>query len=570
MSEQPSIVGRMARAETKTAVAAAAAHRADATAEILVSVRAWWSYRASAIGLAGRWLDPRFAIAAEEPDFVAPSEVPDLHDRSGHELGQAYVQTIAPASRSKHGQHYTPAHLADHLWSQTRNALGWNYDDHRLPGLLRDPAAGSGALLLPPLREHLRAAAADDATLTLNGLPQLIEGVDQDATAAWVGSVILAAEMLPTLIRVPERTRRPLPALIRQGDGLDAGLSPAAIAIMNPPYGRVSLDRVTRERFVDAVYGHANLYGLFMAEGARNLAVDGVLAALVPTSFAAGLYQHRLRGYLSRQAPLRSVAFVVDRSGSFSGVLQETCLTVFQRRSHRKTSVSRINGHIEPVASIAPPLGEDPWLIPRDPADAAIAAVAAQLPLTLSAVGYRASTGPLVWNRRRQDIHARPSRSRRMILWGADLEGGEVHRDVARDAQRFLTIHGERDSQVMTLNEPAVLVQRTTAPEQTRRLVPAELTAEKLAELGGSVVIENHVNVLRPMVKTPLLSRPALARVLATHTMDRVMRCLSGTVAVSSYELGALPMPPVDVLTTWENLDGDALELAVAKAYRLS
>ncbi|WP_295791409.1 Eco57I restriction-modification methylase domain-containing protein [uncultured Microbacterium sp.] len=480
------------------------------------------------------------------------------------------MQTLSPSSRAQHGQHYTPADLADHLWLQTRVALGWNSEDHRLPGLLRDPAAGSGALLLPPLREHLRAAASDDAALTLAALPQMIEGIDQDGYAAWVGSVILAAEMLPTLARVPAKNRRPLPALVRQGDGLDPKLSPAAIAIMNPPYGRVSLDASSREQYAHVIYGHANIYGLFMAEGARNLTIDGVLSALVPTSFAAGLYQHRLRGYLSEQAPLRSVTFVQDRSGSFTGVLQETCMAVFQRRRHRKATVARVNIRIESVASIVPPHGAGPWLIPRDPADATIAAAAAQLPLSLSAAGYHASTGPLVWNRRRDDIYARPGKARRVILWGADIDGGEVRRDISRNAQRYLAIRDDRDAAVMTLTEPAVLVQRTTAPEQTRRLVPAELTPEKLQELGGSVVIENHVNVLRPTMLVPLLSRATVARVLATRTLDRVMRCLSGTVAVSSYELAALPLPAAEVLASWEGLVGEELELAVAKAYRLS
>lgn len=67
-------------------------------------------------------------------------------------------------------------------------------------------------------------------------------------------------------------------------------------------------------------------------------------------------------------------------------------MAVFQRRRHRKTTVARVNGHIESVASIAPPHGAGPWLIPRDPADATIAAAAAQLPLSLSAAGYHAST----------------------------------------------------------------------------------------------------------------------------------------------------------------------------------
>jgi adenine-specific DNA-methyltransferase len=50
--------------------------------------------------------------------------------------------------------------------------------------------------------------------------------------------------------------------------------------------------------------------------------------------------------------------------------------------------------------------------------------------------------------------------------------------------------------------------------------------------------------------------------------MDRVMRCLSGSVAVSAYELESLPLPAADVLGTWEHFHGVDLETRVANAYR--
>ena len=47
-----------------------------------------------------------------------------------------------------------------------------------LPGLVRDRASGAGALLLPPLREHVTASGRMDPQLTLASLPSLIEGSD--------------------------------------------------------------------------------------------------------------------------------------------------------------------------------------------------------------------------------------------------------------------------------------------------------------------------------------------------------------------------------------------------------
>lgn len=69
---------------------------------------------------------------------------------------------------------------------------------------------------------------------------------------------------------------------------------------MNPPYGRVRLDPEERQRFAHVLYGHANLYTLFMAAGLDQLGPDGVLGALVPTSFTTGLYYSNLRGSACR------------------------------------------------------------------------------------------------------------------------------------------------------------------------------------------------------------------------------------------------------------------------------
>lgn len=122
----------------------------------------------------------------------------------------------------------------------------------------------------------------------------------------------------------------------------------------------------------------------------------------------------------------------------------------------------------------------------------------------------------------------------------------------------------------MTLTGPAVLVQRTTAPEQRRRVVAIDFTEDHLGRWGGSVVVENHVNVLRPRDPTTpsLLSRSTLAAVLATRTIDQLARSLSGSVALSAYELESLPLPGGDILRSWETLTCAALEEAVAAAYR--
>lgn len=550
-------------------VVTSAADIGPATLAVLAAIPAWWRGQAEQAGLENEWLNVSHALSVSSPiDASATTPAASiLRGTSAQALGQAYVESLSSKSRSENGRHYTPALLSERLWAMAREALGWGVDPVSLPGLVRDPACGAGSLLLPVIREHLLANENTEPAMVISGLAARIQGVDLDELAVYVANVVLSAEALPTLARVPESRRRPIPPLAIVGDGL-ADRDAALVTVVNPPYGRMKLSDQDRVRFGEVLYGHANLYSLFMAEGAANLSERGVLAALVPTSFTSGLYFHKLREYLAKHSSLDSVTFVEDRSGMFAGVLQETCLAVFSRRRNRKVEVSRANGHIVRVATVPVPKGGSPWLIPREASDATTAAIAAKLPLTLEEAGWHASTGPLVWNRRKDDLHSRPSAKRTRVLWAADFDDGVIGRHYSRDSLRYLTTTGARDVDTMVLTSEAVLVQRTTAPEQSRRLVVADLSSETLAAMGGRVVIENHVNVLRPTIPAPLLDRETLARVLQTKTMDRLVRCISGSVALSSYELGALPLPSAETLASWKGLSGLTLERAVGAAYK--
>lgn len=533
---------------------------------LLATLPLWWEARARESGLTGGWLDLTTALDAE-PRTHDAEPLPDAIGLSAEELGAAYVTSLTSQVRARHGRHYTPSSLADHLWTMTRNALALPRRPTRLPGLVRDRACGAGALLLPPLREHVRACAGTDATVAVAGLPDVVEGLDADPNAVWIANVVLAAEALPLLAAVPRSRRRPLPSLAQVGDGLGARKRPARVEVQNPPYGRVRLTPQEREQWSGVLYGHANLYSLFIAAALDDLDDEGVLSALVPTSFMSGLYFSRLRATLSSCAPLRAAAFVANRDGVFTDVLQETCLAVFTRRRARWTSIAGLNGHVEAVARVRSPRGGRPWLLPRRAGDAATAAGAEAMPFRLADLGYRCSTGPLVWNRRRADLTSRSEPGTAAVVWAADIDGGTLHRDPARDALRFIRLK-TGDGDALLLSDPAVLVQRTTAPEQARRLVTAELTPDALHRWGGRLVVENHVNVLRPIRGEPLLDRATLAAVLRTAALDRVMRSLSGSVALSAYELESVPFPDPDTVRAWKGCTGDELERAVAKAYR--
>lgn len=531
-------------------------------AAVLAAIPAWWRARASDAGLDGDWLDVSLAVASPPLYEVDPAPLErEWGPLTAEQVGMAYVEALAPDTRARHGRYYTPGLLAEHLWKSARRSMGLSGALKALPGLVRDPAAGGGALLLPPVREHIAALSHADPQLVINSLPTVVEGIDNDPAAVWVANVVLASEMLSLLTRVPAHRRKALPALVKIGDGLADAAVPARVTLMNPPYGRVRLSEADRARFGDAIYGHANLYAMFMASGVANTISDGTLAAIVPTSFMSGRYFEPLRRLLTRQMTLSGVTFVEDRSGAFASVLQETCVVAFSGRKIRRAQVESLGSTPKYIANISPPRAGKPWIIPRRPDLATSAAAAAGLPLTLREAGWRVRTGPLVWNRRKDDLRTRGGKGRYRILWAADIRSGEIKLHSSRNDKRFIELPS---TSVLLQSAECILVQRTSAPEQDKRIVAAALTHAQLRD--GPVVIENHVNVL-VHDDSPLLSARILIALLRSREIDRLTRCISGSVALSAYELESIPLPAEAILRDWAALSGGDLERAIQTVY---
>jgi adenine-specific DNA-methyltransferase len=536
---------------------------------VLAVVPEWWERRAVAAGV--HTSAERDLGAPPMPcDSVTPRQ--DLLDATPEELANAYVVALDERVRSAEGRHYTPGYLANALYRQASEVLG-------LPprGLVWDPACGAGTLLFRPLIEWLarnRDAAPEHVMATVGSA---VGGCDTDSAAVWLGNALLASELLPVWSRVAEGRRAPFPRMLQTGDGLMVSPPlPPEVVILNPPYGRVRLTDGDRERWRHVVYGHANRYGLFLAASAALVVPGGVVSALVPAGWLGGSYFHRLREYLAQTAPLQSITYVTDRSGVFStGVLQETVLATFRKGADPgATHCGRIflNGTVihRNLGSVRlPRSGSLPWMLLRDPADRCVLEAAERMHHRLNDYGWSVSTGPLVWNRVKPWLSAVPRRDSVKVVWAADFDGGSLHQDETRDSMRYVIFPEER-ARAMVLERPAVLVQRTTAVEQPRRIVAAILSEENLAAWGGRVVVENHVNVLTCSDPATVLTPRLLAAFLRSRALDRAFRCLSGSVAVSAYELAALPMPGPEVLLGLRDLPLAELEVSIEEIYGLA
>jgi hypothetical protein len=363
------------------------------------------------------------------------------------------------------------------------------------------------------------------------------------------------------LIDLAVEAGRRLRPIVRVGDALQmlpGELQKYDLVVGNPPYGKITLTQALRKYFTRSVYGHANLYGLFTDLSLRVTRAKGIVAFVTPTSFLSGQYFKALRSILATEAPPVSLDFVQQRDGVFEDVLQETVLVAFRKGNGEVATkvnaihADRSNGSVKvaPVATITvSSLGEKPWLFPSDESQRDVLRRAMRMTSRLSQYGLTVVTGQLVWNRHKDQLRLAQTKRALPLVWAESVlpDGSFRFRALRGTHQPYFELRPGQD--YLVTREECLLVQRTTAKEQSRRLVCAILPKEFIATSGGGVVVENHLNIVR--TENGLfagVSLEALRALLNSETVDQVFRCISGSVAVSAYELNALPLPDLSDL----------------------
>ncbi len=540
------------------------------------AVRAFWegldlpfSLRplASGVDLAS----PSPGLAREARSFGR--EVAALGAEEGiYEIGLLHTGLLPKAFRSGYGVFYTPPGLADRLLTQAGEAgVDWGQDR------ILDPACGGGAFLIPVARRLLAALPDTGPGARLDAVAQRLEGFEVDPFAAWLSQVGLDAVLAPAAAAA----ERSLPAVVTVRDSLWDGAPEGAfdLVVGNPPYGRAKLSQEQRRHYARSLYGHANLYGLFTDAALRMARPGGVIAYVTPTSFLAGGYYRNLRSLLGREAPPRFLEFVEARAGVFADVLQETLLATYRLGDHDNgcavaTLTPGTGGQVQvtPVGTVhLPPDPSGPWPIPRNPGQAELVAAMEAQPARLADWGYTVRTGPLVWNRKKDQLADTPGPDTYPLIWAEAVTAGGafVFRATKRNHRPYFRAQ-EGDGWLLQ-RQPAVLLQRTTAKEQRRRLLAAAMPGDLIEEY-GAVVVENHLNVLQPTAAPPVVPRATLAAFLNSAVADHVFRCFSGSVAVSAYELEALPLPAPGAMAEVTRLveagaDREAIDAACARIY---
>jgi len=513
-------------------------------------------------------------LAVAKAIGTAAAKLPVIE--ASYQLGNVYTSLLPETDRASAGVFYTPPSLSHRLIDMATDA-GVNWATARVI----DPACGGGAFLTPMGLKIAAALGDRPAKEILIHIQTHLVGWEIDAFGGWLTQVFVEAALKDTIKKAGIRPK-PLVKIVdsleipklKENERFD-------LVMGNPPYGKLKLTSFIRERYKDSLYGHPNYYGLF-----THLALDltrkgGMIALLTPTSFLSGEYFKNLRILIRQQSLPKEIDFVAIRKGVFEDVLQETMLTVYLKKPAIRATV-RVNLleiGLNDVLQIATsgefllPLDlSAPWILPRTPEQVRPVKAMQNMGCILKDWGYKVSTGPLVWNRHKKQLFdKKEGPSFYPVVWAEAVTAtGEFILRAEKKNHKSHFKFKEGDDWLVT-KKPCILLQRTTAKEQGKRLIAAALPSQLLQHKKG-VVIENHLNMILPLNGTPVVSPEVLAVFLNSRATNEAFRAISGSVAISAYELESLALPGPEELAGLEEIirngsNKEAIEISCLQLY---
>lgn len=465
-----------------------------------------------------------------------------------HYIGSLYSSLLPDDIRSENGVFYTPPSLSAYLIEMAIAAK-----DHDLTQIsVLDPACGSGAFLIPLAIKIADALQNEPPEVILQHVETHVKGYEIDPFAAWLSQVFLETA-LKNIISISQRPPGNLVTVCNSLELHTSSQEKFDIVIGNPPYGRIKLTECIASRYKQTLYGHPNLYGLFTHLAIKLTKENGILAYLTPTSFLSGEYFKNLRKFIRENTNPIEIAFVSNRKGIFESVLQETMLTTYKvGHSLKKQNSIKVKELLTSSNSHAstneighfklPERNNEPWILSRNADQAIIVQVMNNMDSRLSDWGYKVTTGQLVWNRFKNDLTNTFNRNCYPIIWAESITQNGSFQFKAEKKNHAKWFNYKTGLDFLLTKSSCVLLQRTTSKEQGKRLIAAVLPSS-LIEKNKAVIVENHLNILSPIADNPQVSLEVLSIFLNSKAANDAFRTISGSVAVSAYELEALPLP---------------------------
>ena len=475
------------------------------------------------------------------------------------------------------GEYYTPFPIVRHLIEISGLTAKCITEGKRTI----DPACGSGIILLT-IAQLVIDYCLDghcDAFTALSSLSQNLYGFDVQpfaisltksllihASSRILGECVFPEPLFPN-IRVVDT--------LATSDDYWYGDGYFHYVIGNPPFVSVKKQHLTcAEKYSEILYGHPNLYQLFLWWAVKSTIPGGKVSFLLPQSVLIGTYTKQLRLRLSESTTLTAITRMIDRYRVVADTDQQmmvVCLQVRPQEIPDDGVAIRVTRNGNDIHNTKPQFisrnriiqnvaGSTIWVVSDRRLDYAILD---RLEARASMVSdmcksIKVGNGSFVWNQNKALLSESREESSIPLISSAAIDPY-----VASFPYRGRhSTHSRQFARVTAKVEskrhfgPVLLIQRTTPRKTGRRIVAGMLPGEFHVQY-STYFLENHVNYIHALEQDSQALLYALNIWLNSEIINFAFQLRNGTAHISVFELQTLPV----IIELLKSMSQQALKL---------
>lgn len=333
------------------------------------------------------------------------------------------------------------------------------------------------------------------------------------------------------------------------------------IVISNPPYYKINKNSPYSIVMRKFIYGQPNIYAFFMALATYLLRDGGEGVFITPRSFCSGLYYKKFREWFLNNITIDHIHIFESRKDIFisDGVLQENVILKITKSKARKNSKISISVSRDKlfedfrtfkVASkyIFYHKNGDVFIrIPSSSLDVRILDLIDKWPNTLSDIGFKISTGPVVPFRAKKYLRKKfIGLGEVPLLWMHNIQGFDVIWPLRKNDKEEAILFNKNTKSILLPVSNYVLLKRFSSKEQKRRLYAGVILKMNFKQY-KYIGIENHVNyIYRPNGILYESEAFGIAAILNTTIIDRYFRIHNGNTQVNATDIRNMPFPSTE------------------------
>jgi adenine-specific DNA-methyltransferase len=478
-------------------------------------------------------------------------------DERDYAIACAYALFLEKERRKELSAYFTPPSLARAALEASEPFL----KDIEHPTVL-DPACGGGSFLTPVARSLIEKRRKQGMRLDniCKDTLKSIRGIEIDP-----GLAALSQTLLRKMLEREYGFKRPGPlGVVHRGDALSSRAHERFdLVIGNPPYGKVR-SKVSKKSLKNAglanLGGHTNFYSLFVLYGLDHVKPGGGLVYVLPTSFVAGPYFAGLRQEIISRAEVARIDLHELRENLFVGAVQDVCLLTLRKRSEGALASDLSHeyelgfidaeGKRTACGSAKAKTEGEPWTLPVAhevrvfaPRKAKSVAIARH---TLDDYGYKVRVGKVVPNREGKFLKKKKEGLAVLpLVWASNIrpDGSFFFWSSRRLGNAPWYKPPTPKNTEYATTKPAVIVQRTSNRDQSRRLNAAVVPTTFRERHRRGFVAENHVIIVEAKTARPRVPLSKVAALLNSGIVNERFSAVSGSFSVSAKLLQRMALP---------------------------